>query len=203
MRSGAMSAPSTIWESLTAEPRSPVPEASLSLPRSARSPPIWPSSSASKPRSPCTSLPESEVSLGPSASVSRPEELSGARSPPRMLLVAMSSTSVVLPTGSNAGACLARAGLPERSQEAARRAVRERDGHGLHVGYGDDAGAVARHSDGGARFERRPRHRRQRLAERIGSRLRLCGPHCLGRRHAPAVVAGAAAIEAFVLVEMG
>jgi hypothetical protein len=48
-----------------------------------------PSSSASNPRSPCTSLPESELSLGPSASVSRPAGVSGTRSPPRMLLVAM------------------------------------------------------------------------------------------------------------------
>jgi hypothetical protein len=74
MRSGAMSAPSRA-PSGTASARSPVPSASLSLSAAiGRAPPAArPSSGTVFIRvAPWTSLPLSELSLGPSVSASRP-----------------------------------------------------------------------------------------------------------------------------------
>jgi hypothetical protein len=69
--SGRMSAPSRPSVPGVTAPRSPVPTASLS---------------ACASKVPVASLPESELSLGPSASASRPLGCAGAVSAPRMLL---------------------------------------------------------------------------------------------------------------------
>ena len=90
IRWGGMSAPSR-GASPSAEARSPVPSASLWLRPSAVSAPHWLrlSEVVAIARALCTSLPLSELSLGPSASVSLPFAGTAADGPPRMLLFAM------------------------------------------------------------------------------------------------------------------
>ena len=102
-----MSAPSRRPASPPALRRSPVPAESLSLPPPMASNEVAgcalstsiakstgkPGSPSSRSARPATSLPLSEVSLGPSASVSWPGGVPGTSSMPSKLLCAMGGTS--------------------------------------------------------------------------------------------------------------